>query len=119
MSALLNELKAWGCNTDSVMPRFSHQEDFYARCFKNFVVDPALGALEKALDDKDADTAFRQAHTLKGLTENMGLTPLSDILSRIVEPLRLGNCDQTLSAEYKKFLREVKRYKILAARDGV
>ena len=86
MSALLNELKAWGCDTDSVMPRFSHKEDFYARCFKKFVVDPALEALGKALADKDADAAFRQAHTLKGLTENMGLTPLSAILSRIVEP---------------------------------
>ena len=119
MSALLNELKAWGCDTDSVMPHFSHKEDFYARCFKKFVVDPALEALGKALADKDADAAFRQAHTLKGLTENMGLTPLSAILSRIVEPLRLGNCDQALSTEYRKFIREVKRYKILAVRDGV
>ena len=59
MSALLNELKAWGCDTDSVMPRFSHKEDFYARCFKKFVVDPALEALGKALADKDADAAFR------------------------------------------------------------
>ena len=50
--------------------------------------------------------------------ENMGLTPLSAILARIVEPLRMGDCDQALSAEYQKFIREVKRYKILAARDG-
>ena len=119
MSALLNELKAWGCNTDSAMPRFSHQEDVYARCFKKFVVDPALEALGKAIAERDADAAFRQASALKGLTDNMGLTPLAAILSRVVEPLRLGDCDQGLSAEYQKFIREVKRYKILAVRDGV
>lgn len=118
MSALLNELKAWGCDTDSAIPRFSNKEDFYARCFKKFVVDPDLEALGKALAERDVDAAFRQARGLKDLTENMGLTPLSAILARIVEPLRMGACDQGISAEYQKFIREVKRYKILAARDG-
>lgn len=101
------------------MPRFSNQADVYARCFKKFVVDPALEALGKAIAERDADVAFHQASVLKNLTENMGLTPLTVILSRIVEPLRLGDCEAGLSTAYQKFIREVKRYKILAARDGV
>lgn len=119
MSALLNVLKTWGCDTDSVMPRFSHKEDFYARCFKKFVVDPDLEALGESLAARDAEAAFRQARALQDLTENMGLTPLSEMLVRIVKPLRTGDCDQALLTAYERFIHEVKRYKILAIRDGV
>ena len=49
--------------------------------------------------------AFECAHTLKGMLANMGLTPLYDIVVRIVEPLRAGEtagllpaCDELLAA---------------------
>ena len=35
-------------------------------------------------------SAFEAAHTLKGVTGNMGLTPLYDAVCTIVEPLRTG-----------------------------
>ena len=119
MSALLNVLKTWGCDTDSAMPRFSHKEDLYARCFKKFVVDADLAALGESLAARDAEAAFRQARALRDLTENMGLTPLSAMLERIVKPLRAGDCDQALLKVYERLIREVKRYRILAIRDGV
>ncbi len=118
MSALLNELAAWGCDIDSALPRFSHKEDFYARCFKRFVVEPSLDDLGQALNNKDADTAFHHAQTLKNLTANLGLTPLYDIVVRIVDPLRLGKYDDHMQEDYRQLIREVKRYKILADRDG-
>ncbi|MDY6296345.1 MAG: Hpt domain-containing protein, partial [Schwartzia succinivorans] len=62
--------------------------------------------------------AFRHAHTLKGLTANMGLTPLYDLVVKIVEPLREGNCKPELKKIYDELMEQMKVYRILAARDG-
>ncbi|MGN0941121.1 MAG: Hpt domain-containing protein [Selenomonadaceae bacterium] len=118
MSALLNELRARGCDIDGALVRFLNKEDFYARLFKKFVDDASIEGLGDALKAQDVDTAFRHAHTLKGLTANMGLTPLYDIIVQIVEPLRAGRLDDSLTPLYNEFIAEVKNYKILAERDG-
>ena len=90
MAALMDELRARGCDVEGALTRFLNNEAFYAKCYKKFLDDPAFSALDEALKAKDAETAFRHAHTLKGLTANMGLTPLYDIVVKIVEPLRGG-----------------------------
>lgn len=119
MKALLNELKAWGCDMDGALPRFSYKEDFYARCFKKFVVDPSFVDLGKALEAKDIDAAFQHARTLRELTANMGLTPLHNIVEQLVEPLRMGRFDKQMQSHYAQLIHEMKRYKILAVRDGM
>ena len=80
--------------------------------------DPAFAGLGEALAAKDVDTAFRHAHTLKGLIANMGLTPLYDLAVQIVEPLRAGQCQEELSGLYQRLMDEMKPYRILANRDG-
>ena len=118
VSALLNELRSRGCDIDGALVRFLNKEDFYAKLFKKFLKDASIEGLGEALKAKDVDTAFRHAHTLKGLTANMGLTPLYDIVVKIVEPLRAGKLDDNLNPLYDKLMAELKNYKILAERDG-
>lgn len=118
MSALLTALRERGCDIDSAMVRFLNNEEFYAKLYKKFVADPAFEGLGEALDGKDADLAFRHAHTLKGLTANMGLTPLYDLVVKIVEPLRAGNCNEELKVIYKELMNQMTAYRILATRDG-
>ena len=57
----------------------------------------------QALKDKDYGEAFTAAHTLKGVTANMGLTPLFDRVCAIVEPLRLGEARE----DYPDMYREI------------
>ena len=118
MSALLTDLRGRGCDIDSAMTRFLNNEEFYAKLYKKFVADPAFEGLGEALDTQDADLAFRHAHTLKGLTANMGLTPLYNLVEKIVEPLREGNCKPELKKIYDELMEQMKVYRILAARDG-
>lgn len=118
MSALLNDLRERGCDVDSAMTRFLNNEAFYAKLYKKFVNDASFADLGEALNAKNADLAFRHAHTLKGLTANMGLTPLYDIVVQIVEPLRAGTCGDELNGLYAELMEQMKAYKILASRDG-
>lgn len=47
-----------------------------------------LSTLSEALKNKDLETAFKEAHSLKGVAGNLLLTPLFNVLVEMVEPLR-------------------------------
>lgn len=119
VSALLNELRERGCDVDGALARFLNKEDFYTKCYKKFLDDPAFAGLDEALKQKDADAAFRHAHTLKGLTANMGLTPLHDLVVRIVEPLRGGLYSDELLEIYNTMMKEIEVYRRIGTRSGL
>ncbi len=119
MSALLNELRERGCDIDGALSRFLNKEDFYAKCYKKFLDDPSFAALATALKAKDADAAFRHAHTLKGLVSNMGLTPLYDLVVKLVEPLRGGLCSDDLLEIYDSMMKELEIYRRIGVRNGL
>lgn len=53
-----------------------------------FLKDPSFNALHDAMRDADWDTAFRAAHTLKGISLNLGLTHLQESSSALSDALR-------------------------------
>ena len=69
------------------------------------VSEQAAGAVAEVDGTTYSDliAAFDAAHTLKGVLSNMGLTPLYDCVSAIVEPLREGRFDDT-AEEYARLL---------------
>ncbi len=96
MTEVLEELKNWGCDVDGAMERFMGDEELYMSCLKTVVNDKAYEALHDGLLEGDLQGAFDNAHTLKGVLANMGLTPIFDIVVRIVEPLRAGNMENLM-----------------------
>lgn len=53
-----------------------------------FLQDPSFNELKEAFANDDAKTAFRAAHTLKGVASNLGLNKLSTSSSELTEDLR-------------------------------
>ena len=88
MSQLTDRLSSYGVDVKETMERFVQDEDLYVDCLKEFKNDPAFGELGVAIENKQYEHAFDQAHTLKGVAGNMGLTPLFTVICNIVEPLR-------------------------------
>ena len=60
-----------------------------------FLDDPTFALLEKSLTEENVDEAFRAAHTLKGITQNLGFSQLSPLAIEITEILRQGTMDGT------------------------
>lgn len=54
----------------------------------------SFGQLETALADKDAETAFRAAHTLKGICLNLGFDNLFAPSQELTEKLRGATHDR-------------------------
>ena len=62
---------------------------------EKFTKDLTFSQLENAMDSKSAEDAFRAAHTLKGLSLNLGLDNLYKISYELTEKLRAKNLTGT------------------------
>ncbi len=56
-----------------------------------FLNDKSYSELGAALENNDCEEAFRAAHTLKGVSQNLAFTRLAEVSSKITEELRAGN----------------------------
>lgn len=80
-----------GVDYDGAMERFMGRSDLYLNFIKKFLEDSSYQCMLEAIENKDVDTAFRHAHTLKGLCANLSLAKLRQECSELVECLRSGN----------------------------
>lgn len=76
-----------GGDYDEVMNRLP-TEGMVKKFLRRFLDDPSCGELEQALAQGDLPTAFRAAHTLKGVGMNLGLGDLARAASELTEQLR-------------------------------
>lgn len=76
-----------GADYEGVFSRLGN-EDLIARFVVKFTKDMSFDNLKKAMDAKDADQAFRAAHTLKGVSVNLGFDRLYEASSALTEHLR-------------------------------
>lgn len=88
MDKLIEELKNWGADTDAGIQRVMNDEEFYRMLVLKFTDSPEFETLEAALDRGDRKAAFGIAHSLKGASANLSLTPFYRAVSEVVEDLR-------------------------------
>ena len=60
-----------------------------------FLKDDSYQNLERALEKQDVKEAFRAAHTLKGVCQNLGFTNLYAPAAALTETLRAGQLEGT------------------------
>ena len=84
----IDDLKAYGANTEEGLRRCMNNESFYLRLVKMIPGDPNFQKLYDAVDKGDLSAAFDAAHAIKGSTGNLALTPIFAPISEITELLR-------------------------------
>lgn len=106
----LNECyRAMDADYDDVMRRLATEERVTKFLFRT-IEDNSVTVLVSAMETEDYETAFRAAHTIKGLSLNMGLTRLAYSSGRLTENLREGQ----INPDTEGLLEEVKAdYKIV------
>ncbi|MCI9407532.1 MAG: Hpt domain-containing protein [Clostridia bacterium] len=72
---------------DDVMSRL-RSDDRVKKFLLKVLDDPSFSQLCDAMAAKNADEAFRAAHTLKGVSKNLSLTGLAYSTSNLTEALR-------------------------------
>ena len=81
-----------------------------------FPSDPSYSMLLNSLQANDLKSAFRAAHTLKGISYTLGFKSLGDCAAKLCDKLREGLLPsvavmQQLEAEYNRVLAAIKRIK--------
>ena len=80
-----------------------------------FLEDESYKQLIEAMEQQKCEEAFRAAHTLKGVCQNMAFTSLSIIVEQITEELRAKEflkAKETfpkVKEEYKKVIDEINK----------
>lgn len=81
--------QALGGSYEEVLGRL-RSEALIRKFVLKFPADPSYEALHRALDAGDGEEAFRAAHTLKGISQNLGFERLYEASSSLSEALRGG-----------------------------
>lgn len=82
-----------------------------------FPDDPSYEMLFDSLKKENYEEAFRAAHTIKGVCQNLGFTTLGESSSRLTEALRAGRKEeyQELAAvveeDYQKTVSAIKMFR--------
>lgn len=79
--------KALGGDYDEVISRL-RSERLVQKFVLKFTDDQSYNTLVKAVAEKDRETAFRAAHTIKGMCQNLSFTGLGESADKLTEALR-------------------------------
>lgn len=99
MNAMLEKLSELGTDVREGLSRFMENEPLYVRCLKKFPAQAELCTLHDDLANQNYEAAVQSAHTMKGLTGNLSITPLYTRYSEIVARLRAGETQGVGSIE--------------------
>lgn len=81
---------AVGGDYDAVIGRLK-KEERVKKFARLFLEDPSYGQLVDNIREQNTDEAFRAAHTLKGVCQNLSFTRLYEAAYEITESLRCGD----------------------------
>ena len=79
--------EAIGGNYEAVLERL-HSEALIRRFALKFLEDQSYIQLKQALENKNYEDAFRGAHTLKGVCQNLSFDRLYEVSNDLTELLR-------------------------------
>lgn len=107
---------AFGGNYDNVLSRLG-SEKIVEKFMLRFPDDDNFITLAEALDYNNTEVAFRAAHTLKGITQNLSFDTLFYSVNSVTEALRNGNSEKAiklfpkLAADYVRTVSNIVKYK--------
>jgi len=106
MDQLIKRLRQEGCDVNSALTICMDMEDFYVKMLKMLAGDKQMERLCLAVKNRDPREVFEASHALKGMFANLGLTPLTEQNTLLVEESRhggLADVDKNYAALREKY----------------
>jgi HPt (histidine-containing phosphotransfer) domain-containing protein len=110
MHKLLQDLKALDVDVDHTLDRFMNNEEIYLKFLNRFPDEKQLLELKHFLVKKQYDdTTLGVAHSLKGLTANLGMNKIFKLTVKIMNDIRSRDFDEIDStfAELEKNYNDI------------
>lgn len=81
-------LEGMGMDVNNTVSRFMGKEELYLKFLSKFKTDQSVANIQQYISEQNVEEAFKSAHTLKGVAANLGLDPIAQYASDIVELFR-------------------------------
>lgn len=107
--------EAIGGDYEAVYQRMMKKEALIMKFTKKFLNDSSYKNLKDNLSAGNVEEAFRAAHTLKGVAQNLAFEALYKPSSELAEILRTGSMEgieglmDTITAEYEKTIEAIEQ----------
>ena len=82
------QLEETGADVETTLKRFMGKDELYLKFLAKFPADQNYAKLGTNLEAGAFEEAYKCAHALKGVVGNLGLTPIFEKVSTLVEELR-------------------------------
>lgn len=82
------QLEENGADVEATLKRFMGNDAIYLKFLGKFPGDPNYANLGANMEAGNYEEAYKCAHALKGVVGNLGLTPIFENVSVLVEELR-------------------------------
>ena len=102
----VDKLREYGADVDAGLGICMNNEEFYLKMVNLMLNDNQVDKLKEAVEAGDLDSAFEAAHALKGVTGNLGLTPIRKPVLEITELLRTRT-----EMDYTDLVAEIEKQK--------
>ena len=110
---MLEDLKAMGADVDDAIKRLQGNRDLYISLLHKFPNNASKYNAVIDFQENDWENAFIKAHTMKGVTANLSLTPLYNSYCNVVELLRENKQEEARKAYEELLLQEESFIRIL------
>lgn len=102
-----------GADVESTVRRFMGNEAMYEKFLKKFTDNSNYSGLEESIAAGDYEEAFKCAHTLKGVSANLGLDPIYKASSDLTEEVRGKQNEEVNKERVQEIWQELQRvYKV-------
>lgn len=88
----------------AVLHRMADNEAMLSKYLHKFLADKTFSALEQAMQQQDTTQLMQTAHTLKGVSSNLGFIALHNVCGALVNAVRAGQ-----SAMYPSLYEKVRQ----------
>lgn len=102
---LKERLAPIGVDYETAMRTFANNSALYEKFLKRLPQDESFAALQKAFAEKSEHEMELHAHTLKGVSGNLRITPLFDACTALVDALRRTHGEEELTELYGKVVQ--------------
>lgn len=112
----LLELKEIGVDIDGAIFRLCNNIDLYKKLLNKFLEDKNFEMLIDSLENSDYKNIEIYAHTLKGLSGNLGFVELSKTCAEMVESIRkeeldsLSNIEEKIKSQYMELTTLIRMF---------
>lgn len=115
---VFSRLEEWGCDINGGLERFLDDQELYLRCLNRFSHDPALVNLRESIREENWKGAYEAAHSLKGTSGTLNITPVYQAARELVNLLvddfapdkaRVYERMEILSGLYEEYCRKVRK----------